>query len=123
MMLNLQELRDPDIVRALAARVKAMRVPPATLMEVCGTHTVAIARYGLRQALPAGVRLISGPGCPVCVTPQSQIDHFLALGRLPNVVLATFGDMLRVPGSERTLEQARAEGVEVLITYSPMDAV
>ncbi len=75
------------------------------------------------QALPEGVRLISGPGCPVCVTPQRQIDHFLALGLVPNAVLATFGDMLRVPGSEYTLEQARAAGTEVLITYSPMDAV
>ena len=85
-------------MRTLAARVKHLKVPPATLMEVCGTHTVAIARYGLRQALPEGVRLISGPGCPVCVTPQAQIDRFLALGRMPNAVLATFGDMLRVPG-------------------------
>lgn len=122
-MPDLNELRNPELIHSLAARVRAMRVPPATLMEVCGTHTVAIARYGLRSALPEGVRLISGPGCPVCVTPQTQIDHFIALGRLPNVMLATFGDMLRVPGSERSLEQARAEGVEVLICYSPMDAV
>lgn len=122
-MRNLSELRNPELLRSLAARVAAMRVPPTTLMEVCGTHTVAIARYGLRSALPEGVRLISGPGCPVCVTPQQQIDHFLALGGRPNVTLATFGDMLRVPGSERSLEQARAEGVEVLVCYSPMDAV
>jgi len=121
--VHLNDLRDPELVQGLAARLRARPAPPATLMEVCGTHTVTIARYGLRQALPEGVRLISGPGCPVCVTPQAQIDHFLALGRLPNVVLATFGDMLRVPGSERTLEQARAEGTEVLITYSPLDAV
>jgi hydrogenase expression/formation protein HypD len=120
---DLNELRNPELIRSLAERVRAMRVPPSTLMEVCGTHTVAIARYGLRSALPEGVRLISGPGCPVCVTPQAQIDHFIALGRLPDVTLATFGDMLRVPGSERSLEQARAEGAEVLICYSPMDAV
>jgi hydrogenase expression/formation protein HypD len=92
-------------------------------MEVCGTHTVAIARHGLRQALPDNVRLISGPGCPVCVTPQEQIDHFIALGQLDGVTLTTFGDMLRVPGSERSLEQARAEGVDARIVYSPMDAV
>ncbi len=100
-----------------------MAAPPATLMEVCGTHTVAIARHGLRECLPDGVRLISGPGCPVCVTPQDQIDLFIALGGLEGVTLATFGDMVRVPGTETSLEQARAEGADVLVVYSPMDAV
>lgn len=122
-MLRPTDLRDPELLRRLADRVRAAPAPVATLMEVCGTHTVAIARHGLRQALPAGVRLISGPGCPVCVTPQRQIDQFIALGQLPGITLATFGDMLRVPGSERTLEQARAEGAEVRVVYSPMDAV
>jgi len=120
---SLKELRSPELLRWMAAQLRQMKAPSATLMEVCGTHTVAIARYGLRQALPPGVRLISGPGCPVCVTPQDQIDHFIALGRLQGVTLTTFGDMMRVPGSERSLEQARAEGVDVLIVYSPMDAV
>jgi hydrogenase expression/formation protein HypD len=100
-----------------------MEAPPAALMEVCGTHTVAIARHGLRQALPEGVRLISGPGCPVCVTPQDQIDFFIALGGVDGVTLATFGDMVRVPGTAKSLEEARAEGVDVLVVYSPMDAV
>jgi hydrogenase expression/formation protein HypD len=100
-----------------------MGAAPATLMEVCGTHTVVIARHGLRGALPRGVKLISGPGCPVCVTPQEQIDHFIALGGLEGVTLATFGDMVRVPGTHKSLEQARAEGVELLVVYSPMDAV
>jgi hydrogenase expression/formation protein HypD len=122
-MLNLSELRSPELLRPLADKLRALPAPPAALMEVCGTHTVAIARYSIRAALPPGVRLISGPGCPVCVTPQAQIDHFIALGQLGRVTLATFGDMLRVPGSERTLEQARAEGVDVLVVYSPMDAV
>ena len=122
-MEKLDGLRDPELLRRLAERLKNMPAPPATLMEVCGTHTVAIARYGLREALPAGVRLISGPGCPVCVTPQEQIDLFIALGRSAGVTLATFGDMMRVPGTHRSLEQARAEGAEVLVVYSPMDAV
>ena len=142
-MQSARELRDPELLQRLAERVRAMRVPPAALMEVCGTHTVAIARYGLRQALPAGVRLISGPGCPVCVTPQEQIDHFIALGRGAGAppakaqasggasenappyrtTLATFGDMVRVPGSVESLERARADGVEVLVVYSPLDAV
>jgi hydrogenase expression/formation protein HypD len=122
-MENLAALRDPDLLRGLAERLRTMPAPPATLMEVCGTHTVAIARYGLRAALPPGVRLISGPGCPVCVTPQEQIDQFIALGRRENTVLATFGDMVRVPGSVESLEQARATGVAVLVVYSPLDAV
>jgi hydrogenase expression/formation protein HypD len=121
--VDLGGLRNPELVRSLAERVKGMDAPPAALMEVCGTHTVAIARYGLREALPHGVRLISGPGCPVCVTPQEQIDLFIALGSRKEVILATFGDMVRVPGTERSLEQARAEGAEVIVVYSPMDAV
>jgi hydrogenase expression/formation protein HypD len=122
-MEGLSDLRNPDLVKRLAEQLRQMAAPPATLMEVCGTHTVAIARYGLREALPEGVRLISGPGCPVCVTPQEQIDRFIALGALEGVTLATFGDMVRVPGTERSLEQARAEGSDVLVVYSPMDAV
>ncbi|UCC68469.1 MAG: hydrogenase formation protein HypD [Armatimonadota bacterium] len=117
------ELRDPELLRRLAKQLKGMAAPPATLMEVCGTHTVAIARHGLREALPAGVSLISGPGCPVCVTPQDQVDLFIALGEQEGVRLATFGDMVRVPGTETSLEQARAEGAEILVVYSPMDAV
>jgi len=120
---DLGELRDPELLRRLAARLKGMAAPSAALMEVCGTHTVAIARHGIREALPKGVRLISGPGCPVCVTPQEEIDFFIALGGVEGVRLATFGDMVRVPGTEKSLEQARAEGAEVLVVYSPMDAV
>ncbi len=123
MMAQLGGIRSPELVRGLAERLRAMDAPPATLMEVCGTHTVAIARHGLREALPKGVRLMSGPGCPVCVTPQDQIDFFIALGGVEGVTLATFGDMVRVPGTWRSLEEARAEGVEVLVVYSPMDAV
>jgi len=117
------EFRDTDLVRGLAEQLKHMAAPSATLMEVCGTHTVAIARYGLREALPEGVRLIAGPGCPVCVTPQDQIDLFIVLGEIEGVTLATFGDMVRVPGTTQSLEQARAEGADVLMVYSPMDAV
>jgi len=131
---SVSELRDPQVLRALAERLRSMTPPPAALMEVCGTHTVAIARHGLREALPAGVRLISGPGCPVCVTPQEQIDRFIAIGRSGghaaspayppySVTLATFGDMMRVPGSVESLERARADGVDVLVVYSPLDAV
>ncbi len=95
------------------------------LMEVCGTHTMAIARAGLKSLLPAGVELVSGPGCPVCVTPPEVIDAVLELAMRPGVTIATYGDMVRVPGSRRgdSLARRRALGAEVLVVYSPMDAV
>jgi hydrogenase expression/formation protein HypD len=92
-------------------------------MEVCGTHTVAISRFGLRALLPPGVRLLSGPGCPVCVTDQADIDLFLALARQPGVIVTTFGDMIRVPGSETTLAAEKAKGRDVRVVYSPLDAL
>lgn len=94
-----------------------------TIMEVCGTHTVAICRSGLRDLLPAGVRLISGPGCPVCVSSQGYIDACIKTAAIENVTLATYGDMLRVPGSDASLAEARASGARVLIVYSALDAV
>ena len=94
-----------------------------TLMEVCGTHTHSVARAGLRRMMPDKVRLISGPGCPVCVTPVDYLDRALALAALPNTTVCTFGDLMRVPSSTLSLEQARAEGAQVEIVYSPRDAV
>mgnify|MGYP005844402295 CR=1 FL=1 len=118
-----EEFRDKDLVQELARRLQALSPGPATLMEVCGTHTMAVARFGLKMLLPPGVRLISGPGCPVCVTAQPDLDGFLALGNLPHVVLTTFGDMIRVPGSRTSLDRLRAAGANVQIVYSPFDAV
>lgn len=94
-----------------------------TLMEVCGTHTMAIHRHGLLSLFPENVRLVSGPGCPVCVTSQGQVDQIVGLARLPDVTVATFGDMVRVPGTESSLERERARGAAVRIVYSPLDAV
>jgi len=94
-----------------------------TFMEVCGTHTHAIAAAGLRRLLPRTVRLISGPGCPVCVTPVDYLDRAEALAALPDVIIATFGDLMRVPSSRGSLEQARARGCDVRVVYSPRDAV
>jgi hydrogenase expression/formation protein HypD len=94
---------------------------PLNIMEVCGTHTMAIARYALRGLLPPGLRLISGPGCPVCVTPTSMINAALQISAIPGVVIATFGDMMRVPGSDKTLEERRAEGADVRVLYSVYD--
>jgi len=94
-----------------------------TFMEVCGTHTMAVSRSGLRQLLPANVKLISGPGCPVCVTDTSYLDAAIELARRPDVIVTTFGDLVRVPGSESSLERERAAGAAVRVVYSPADAL
>jgi hydrogenase expression/formation protein HypD len=94
-----------------------------TIMEVCGTHTMSIARYGLRQRFPKEVALLSGPGCPVCVTPIGSIDAAIALANQPGVIITTFGDMIRVPGSRTNLEKERAAGADIRIVYSPIDAL
>ena len=94
-----------------------------TLMEVCGTHTTVARRSGLRSLLPDGVRLLAGPGCPVCVTPVGFVDHAVALAREPAVTVATYGDLLRVPGSTSTLELERAAGRDVRVVYSALDAL
>ncbi len=96
---------------------------PVKIMEVCGTHTMAAFRSGLRSLMPKGLSLLSGPGCPVCVTHDGYVDQSIALAHRPDVTVTTFGDMLRVPGSEKSLEQARAEGANVRVVYSPLDAL
>ena len=118
-----EEFRDKALVQDLSRRLRNISSGPATIMEVCGTHTMSVARFGLKMLLPPEVRLISGPGCPVCVTSQQDLDGFLALGEHPGVVLTTFGDMIRVPGSRSSLDRQRAAGTDVRIVYSPFDAV
>ena len=116
--------RDGDIAKRLVEQLHAEAGDlHATFMEVCGTHTMAISRHGIRQLVPKGIRLISGPGCPVCVTPNAYLDYAVTLARLPNVTVATFGDMLRVPGSRSSLEREKARGADVRLVYSPRDAV
>ena len=122
-----KDFRAPDRVEALvrAIREKTSPVTPVRLMEICGTHTMAIARAGLRSLLAPGVQLLSGPGCPVCVTPAGAIDGILQLSSHPGVTIASYGDLLRVPGTARgdTLLRRRAMGASVMTVYSPMDAV
>jgi hydrogenase expression/formation protein HypD len=96
---------------------------PVKLMEVCGTHTVAIFRHGIRHIIPEGISLLSGPGCPVCVTPIKDVDTANAISRHDNTTLSTFGDMMRVPGSKQSLYHAQAEGANIRVVYSPMDAL
>jgi len=96
---------------------------PVNLMEVCGTHTVAIFRHGIRDIIPTEINLLSGPGCPVCVTPLKDVDTAIALSQLDSVILSTFGDMMKVPGNKQSLYHAQAEGAQIRIVYSPMDAL
>ncbi|HXE98184.1 MAG TPA: hydrogenase formation protein HypD [Dongiaceae bacterium] len=120
------EFRDRALVQNMAGNIRRMaeRLPvPVNFMEVCGTHTMSIYQYGIRSLLPENVRLISGPGCPVCVTPIGYVDKALACTADPRNIVATFGDMLRVPGSRSSLMEERAKGADVRIVYSPLDAV
>ena len=112
-----------EALHRLAADLAAEAGPGSTFMEVCGTHTMAIARSGLRDLLPPNVRLVSGPGCPVCVTAMHDLDTVIALCDLPEVTVATFGDLIRVPASRTSLAVARAAGADVRVVYSALDAV
>ena len=121
---ELAAFKDPKLARGLIEPINALApAGGATLMEVCGTHTVAIARNGIRALMPEGVRLASGPGCPVCVTSNHDIDKVIALARVPEATITTFGDMTRVPGSTSSLLAEQAAGRSVQIVYSPLDAL
>lgn len=122
-MKYLSEFRDSGLTARLVERIHRRPSIPVNLMEVCGTHTVAMFRHGIRQLLPRHVSMVSGPGCPVCVTANRDVDWAIAVARQPEVVLATFGDMLKVPGSSSSLQQARAEGCQVRVVYSTLDAL
>lgn len=120
------EYRDPQLAEALVKAIAAdmINYPGAiTLMEVCGTHTMSIYQHGIRSLLPEKIRLVSGPGCPVCVTPIVYVDRAVAYSRQPDMIIATFGDMIRVPGSSSNLLREKAIGADVQIVYSPLDAV
>jgi hydrogenase expression/formation protein HypD len=120
---HLVEYRDHDAVKRLVERIRTTMTRPWRVMEICGGQTHSIMRAGLQQLLPSELQLIHGPGCPVCVTAEERIDQAIALAFEPNTILCTFGDMLRVPGSQRSLLQARAEGAKVAMVTSPLDAL
>jgi hydrogenase expression/formation protein HypD len=122
-MKYLSEYRDPDLARALVARIQREATRRWTLMEVCGGQTHTIVKQGIHDVLSDAVEMIHGPGCPVCVTPLEQIDRALHLAAHPDVIFTSFGDMLRVPGSECDLLQVKARGGNVRVVYSPLDAV
>ena len=122
-MKFLNEYRDPELARALAKQIRTLSTRRWTLMEVCGGQTHTIVKQGILDVLGDAVEMIHGPGCPVCVTPLEQIDRALHLAARPEVIFTSFGDMLRVPGSDCDLFQVRARGGEVQVVYSPLDAL
>jgi len=122
-MKFIDEFRDADLARKLAHKIATISTRPARLMEFCGGHTVAIMRNGIRQLLPPRIEMLSGPGCPVCVTSNHDIDKAIALAGLPKLIITTFGDMLKVPGSYSSLQKARAAGGDIRIVYSTQDAL
>jgi hydrogenase expression/formation protein HypD len=122
-MKHMEEYRDAEISTSLADKIKRICSKEIRLMEVCGTHTMAIFRSGIRTLLPNAITLLSGPGCPVCVTDQKEIDAFIALARADNVILATFGDLIRVPGTESSLQQEHSAGRDIRVVYSVSDAL
>ncbi|SHJ32356.1 hydrogenase expression/formation protein HypD [Desulfatibacillum alkenivorans DSM 16219] len=120
---NLDSFRDPEVAKTLSGLIAESCQSPMRIMEVCGTHTVSIFRNGIRDMLPQDITLVSGPGCPVCVTDQKEIDDFIQLARKKNVILATFGDLMRVPGTQSSLQKQRAQGRKVKVVYSAFDAL
>ncbi|MCD4734107.1 hydrogenase formation protein HypD [bacterium] len=124
-MKHLDEYRNRELVEGLAKRVAAEVKPGQSyrFMEVCGTHTMAVARAGLRHLLPKNLELLSGPGCPVCVTPIGYVDAAVAYARRPNTVICTFGDLVRVPGSTSSLIHERAKGADIRVLYSPLELI
>ncbi|MCW8894346.1 MAG: hydrogenase formation protein HypD [Sulfurimonas sp.] len=120
------EFRNPDTIKSYASLIKqeAKKLErDVSIMEVCGGHTHTIMKYGLLQLLPKNVHFIHGPGCPVCIMPKERVDHAIALSKQPDVILVTLGDMIKVPGSEASLQDARAKGADVRFVYSPTDCL
>lgn len=122
-MKHLEEFRDPELAARLLAAIRRSVTRPWVIMEVCGGQTHAILRHGIDGLLPREIELVHGPGCPVCVTSQNIIDHALTIAARPGVIFCSFGDMLRVPGTETDLLGVKSEGADVRIVHSPLDAV
>ncbi len=129
-MKYVDEFRDPVKAQQLKHKIAELiqHIPaaadrPLQIMEFCGGHTHTIFRYGIEQLLPKNLELVHGPGCPVCVLPMGRVDDCVALAERPNVIFTTFGDAMRVPGSKKSLLQAKAEGADIRMVYSPLDAL
>lgn len=123
MIKYIDEYRNRDIVMKIAGEIRRISTRPLRFMEVCGGHTMAIQKFGIPSLLPDNIRLLSGPGCPVCVTDRKYIDTAIAFARVPGVIITTYGDLIRVPGSSSSLDQEKARGFDVRIVYSVLDAL
>jgi len=119
----LKNYRNAELIKSLLNQIRKITTRPWKLMEICGGQTHAIMQYGIDQLLPENIELIHGPGCPVCVTALELIDKALIIAQQPGVIFTSFGDMLRVPGSHHDLFSVRAQGGDVRVVYSPLDAV
>ena len=122
-MKYITEFRSSEIASQYIKRISRTSKLPARLMEFCGGHTATIFRYGIRQVLPPTIEMVSGPGCPICVTSNSDLDKAISLARIPGVIVTTFGDMLKVPGSHSSLQEEKAAGADVRVVYSNLDAL
>ena len=129
-MKFVDEFRNPDKAKTLISNIESLvakldvsEKQPLQLMEFCGGHTHTIFRYGVEQMLPKEIELVHGPGCPVCVLPMGRVDDCVALAERPNVIFTTFGDAMRVPGSKKSLLQSKADGADIRMVYSPLDAL
>lgn len=129
-MQYVDEFRDPSTAKKLqkeitklANKLVAKSGKPLQIMEFCGGHTHTIFRYGIEQLLPDNIELVHGPGCPVCVLPRGRVDECISIAKHPNVIMTTFGDAMRVPGAKQSLIEAKAEGADIRMVYSPMDAL
>lgn len=122
-MKFIDEYRDKELVIKLSGEIGKISTKPISLMEVCGGHTMSIQRFGLPSLLPETIRLLSGPGCPVCVSSRKFLDQAIAYSRLPGVIICTYGDLIRVPGSTSTLDMEKARGADIRIVYSVMDSL
>ena len=122
-MKFITEFRSSELAEGLISQIHRKSKTSARFMEFCGGHTVTIFRYGIRRVLPSTIDMVSGPGCPICVTANADLDKAIALAQIPEVIIATFGDMLKVPGSHSSLQEVKANGADVRIVYSTMDAL
>ena len=120
---HIDEYRDSELSKPLIEKIKSISKKDVRLMEVCGTHTVSIFRSGIRSVLPPTISLLSGPGCPVCVTDQGEVDAFIELARIDDVIITTFGDLMRVPGTKSSLQKESAGGRDIRVVYSTFDAL
>ena len=129
-MKYVDEFRDPEKaqqlkkeIHKLVKQIEVVKSRPLQLMEFCGGHTHTIFRYGIEQLLPDCIEMVHGPGCPVCVLPMGRVDDCVSLAERPDVIFTTFGDAMRVPGSKKSLLEAKAEGADIRMVYSPLDAL